>query len=60
MLVVTVDGDVTEGAARTSEASDFYQTYTLRGLTDGPHTVQFKVTGGRLVVDSVGVAGAPK
>jgi hypothetical protein len=37
-------------------ASDpLYQTYTLRSLEPGEHTVQFKVVGGTLVVDSVGV-----
>jgi hypothetical protein len=40
-------------------ATEFYQTYTLRGLSDAAHTVQFTVLGGTLVVDAVAVVSAP-
>jgi hypothetical protein len=55
MLEVTVDGNVTSGSAVTMASDPLYQTYTLRSLEPGEHTVQFKVVGGTLVVDSVGV-----
>ncbi len=58
-LEVTVDGQVVDGSAGTMASSEFYQTYTLRELTNGPHTVQFRVLGGRLVVDAVGVVPTP-
>jgi hypothetical protein len=40
-------------------ATELYQTYALRGLTPGAHTVQFKVLSGTLTVDAVGVVAAP-
>ena len=58
-LEVTVDGKVTEASASTIAAKELYQTYALRGLSDGPHSVKFKVVSGTLVVDAVGVVGAP-
>lgn len=54
-LEVTVDGNVDSESAATMASGVLYQTYTLRGLTPGDHTVQFKVLSGTLVVDSVGV-----
>jgi hypothetical protein len=56
-LEVTVDGQVTSASASTVASSELYQTYSLRGLSNGPHTVQVKVTEGTLVVDAVGVVG---
>jgi hypothetical protein len=58
-LEVTVDGQVTNASASTLACTEFYQTFTLRGLTNGPHTVQVKVVSGTLVVDAVGVVAAP-
>jgi len=58
-LEVTVDGQVVEASASTMAATEFYQTYTLRGLSDTAHTVQFTVLGGTLVVDAVAVVSAP-
>ncbi len=58
-LEVTVDGQVVEASARTMASSEFYQTYTLRGLDDGPHTARFRVLGGTLVVDAIAVVAAP-
>ncbi|MBN2717613.1 MAG: sugar-binding protein [Deltaproteobacteria bacterium] len=58
-LKVTVDGDVVEAAAGTRAVGDFTQTYSLRGLDDGEHTVAIEVTGGTLVVDAVCVVAAP-
>lgn len=55
VLEVTVDGDVVSASAQTMASNELYQTYTLRSLGPGEHTVQFKVVGGTLVVDSVGV-----
>jgi len=56
---VTVDGQVVRPSAATTTSGEFYQTFTLRDLTDGEHTVQFKVLSGTLVVDAVGVVAAP-
>lgn len=58
-LEVTVDGQVAEASASTMAATEFYQTYALRGLAAGAHTVQFKVLSGSLTVDAVGVVAAP-
>lgn len=54
-LEVTVDGKVVNGSASTMAAGELYQTFTLRGLNYGEHTVQLKVLSGTLVVDSVGI-----
>jgi hypothetical protein len=58
-LEVTVDGQVASASAATYASKEFYQAFTLRGLTAGTHTVQFKVVSGTLVVDAVGVVPAP-
>ena len=58
-LEVTVDGQVTNASASTMASKEFYQTFTLRGLTNGAHTVQVKVLSGTLVVDAIGVVAAP-
>jgi len=58
-LEVTVDGQVVDPAAATAASPELYQTFTLRGLTTGPHTVQLKVSSGTLVVDAVGVVAPP-
>lgn len=54
-LEVSVDGKVTQASAATKASSDLYQTFTLRGLGAGPHTVQLKLLSGKLVVDALGV-----
>lgn len=54
-LEVSVDGTVTNASASTMAAAELYQTYALRDLAAGSHTVQFKVLSGTLVVDAVGV-----
>jgi hypothetical protein len=54
-LEVTVDGKVVNASASTTAASQLYQTYALRGLAAGAHSVQLKVLSGKLVVDAVGV-----
>jgi hypothetical protein len=56
-LEVTVDGQINNASASTLASNELYQTFTLRGLTNGSHTVQVKVLSGTLVVDAVGVAG---
>jgi len=58
-LEVTVDGQVTNASASTMASTEGYQTFTLRGLSNGAHTVQVKVLGGTLVVDAVAVVAAP-
>jgi len=58
-LEVMVDGQVTNASASTVASKEFYQTFTLRGLTNGAHTIQIKVLSGTLVVDAVGVVAAP-
>jgi hypothetical protein len=54
-LEVTVDGNVVDASAATAAAPEFYQTFSLRGLSSGSHTVQLKVVSGTLVVDAVGI-----
>jgi len=58
-LEVTVDGQVTSASSTTMASTEFYQSFTLRGLANGSHSVQVKVLSGTLVVDAVGVVGAP-
>jgi hypothetical protein len=58
-LEVAVDGQVANASASTMASKEFYQTFTLRGLTNGAHTVQVKVLSGTLVVDAVGVVAPP-
>jgi hypothetical protein len=58
-LEVTVDGQVTNASASTTASKELYQTFTLRGLSAGAHTVQLKVVSGTLVVDAVGVVASP-
>lgn len=54
-LEVTVDGEIITTSATTKSSSDLYQTYTLRGLEYGKHTIQIKVIEGTLTIDSVGI-----
>jgi hypothetical protein len=54
-LKVTVDGQVASASAATLASKDFFQTYTLRGLSPGAHRVRLEVSGGKLVVDALGV-----
>ncbi|WP_437573842.1 sugar-binding protein [Sorangium sp. So ce887] len=54
-LEVTVDGQVVNPSASTLASKELYQTFSLRGLGHGAHTVQVKVLGGTLVVDAVAV-----
>jgi hypothetical protein len=54
-LEVTVDGQVVASSATTMVSAELYQTFTLRELGSGSHTVQVKVVSGTLVVDAVGV-----
>jgi len=54
-LEVKVDGQVVNASASTLVSTELYQTFALRGLSAGAHTVQFKVLSGTLVVDAVGV-----
>lgn len=58
-LEVSVDGQVTAASTSTAAAKELYQTFTLRGLSNGSHTVQVKVLSGTLVVDAVAVVAAP-
>lgn len=54
-LEVTVDGTVINASADTFATGSLYQTYTLRALNYGEHTVKLKVISGTLVVDAVAV-----
>jgi hypothetical protein len=58
-LEVTVDGQINAASASTAAAKELYQTFSLRGLGNGSHTVQLKVLSGTLVVDAVAVVAAP-
>jgi hypothetical protein len=55
---VTVDGQVTTASAATMVSKEMYQTLTIRGLSNGAHTVQVKLLSGTLVVDAVAVVSA--
>ncbi|WP_081957458.1 S-layer homology domain-containing protein [Paenibacillus sp. FSL R7-0273] len=54
-LEVTVDGKTAVQSAETIASKELYQTYALRGLKYGQHTVEFKVLNGTLLVDAVAV-----
>lgn len=54
-LEVTVDGEVAALSAGTMASKELFQTFTLRGLEYGRHTVQLKVISGTLAVDAVAV-----
>ncbi|MGG1513914.1 S-layer homology domain-containing protein [Paenibacillus oryzisoli] len=54
-LDVTVDGQTVAVSAATVASKELYQTYALRGLSNGQHTVQVKVVSGTLAVDAVAV-----
>lgn len=54
-LDVTVDGKQVATNAATNKTGNLEQTYTLRNLKDGQHTVTFTVKSGTLAVDYVGV-----
>lgn len=56
-LEVTVDGQIVTPSASTQSSTELYQTFTLRGLSRGSHTVHLRVVGGTLVVDAVGIVG---
>jgi hypothetical protein len=58
VLEVTVDGRVVDASASTIASPEFYQTFTLRDLSPGKHTVRITVREGTLVVDAVGVVPA--
>ncbi|WP_159618472.1 Ig-like domain-containing protein [Ruania rhizosphaerae] len=54
-LEVRVDGELVEPAARTQASGQFEQSYVLRGLAHGEHTVSLEVLSGSLTVDAVAV-----
>jgi hypothetical protein len=54
-LEVMVDGKVVNTSVSTMASENFYQTFTLRGLNYGEHTVRLKVLSGTLAVDAVAV-----
>ncbi|WJK39622.1 carbohydrate-binding protein [Solwaraspora sp. WMMA2056] len=58
-LDVRVDGELVATNLPTRSATNFQQTVAVRGLPWGRHTVTLEVIAGRLVVDAVGVLGAP-
>jgi hypothetical protein len=60
VLEVAVDGSVVDAAAGTIASPEFYQTYTLRDLRPGRHTVRITVRDGTLVVDAVGIVPASR
>ncbi|MEV6345474.1 sugar-binding protein [Actinoplanes sp. NPDC051851] len=58
-LTVTVDGVVTGTDLATRVSTNYQQTFGLRGLACGRHTVTVEVTSGTLLVDAAGVLGTP-
>lgn len=59
-LEVTVDGKVIDASASTKASEQLYQTFTLRSLDYGAHSVKLKVLSGTLVVDAVAVVSDTK
>jgi hypothetical protein len=57
-LNVRVDGELVGTDQPTRASTNFQQTFDLRGLPPGRHTVTLEVVAGTLVVDAVGVRGA--
>ncbi len=55
VLRVVVDGEVVDDSAATMASTEFYQTFTLRDLAAGSHSVTLEVLQGTLVVDAVGI-----
>src|SRR5699024_8010421 len=53
-LKVMVDGELVAPNARTRASGQFEQTYVLRGLPYGAHTVTVELLSGSLTVDAVG------
>ena len=58
-LKVSVDGDVIDANAATHASAYYQQTYSLRGLPYGKHTVRLEVLTGKIDVDAVGVVEQP-
>jgi hypothetical protein len=58
-LDVRVDGELIATNVPTRASTNFQQTFSLRGLAWGRHTVTLEVVAGTLLVDSVGVLAAP-
>ncbi|GIE99816.1 sugar-binding protein [Paractinoplanes rishiriensis] len=54
---VRVDGELVAADQPTRTATNFQQTFDVRGLPRGRHTVTLEVLTGTLVVDAVGVRG---
>ncbi|SEE71874.1 bacterial Ig-like domain-containing protein [Ruania alba] len=54
-LKVRVDGELVEPAARTQASGQFEQSYVLRGLAHGEHTVSLEILSGSLNVDAIAV-----
>lgn len=54
-LDVDVDGRLVAMNAATRSSTNYQQTFSLRGLPYGPHTVTLTVVTGKLWVDAVGV-----
>lgn len=55
-LDVRVDGVLIAADAPTRIATNYQQTYDLRGLHPGRHTVSITVVSGTLLVDAVGIS----
>ncbi len=58
-LDVLLDGELVAMNQSTRTSTNYQQTYSLRGLPYGEHTVTLAVTTGTLAVDAVGVVQTP-
>lgn len=58
-LDVEVDGGILALAQPTRESAYYQQTFSLRGLPWGRHTVTLRLVSGTLNVDALGVFGQP-
>jgi uncharacterized repeat protein (TIGR02543 family) len=54
-LNVRMDGEIVALGQPTRQSGQYQQTYALRGLPYGEHTVELEVVAGRLAIDAVGV-----
>ncbi|GAA1609381.1 hypothetical protein GCM10009828_041440 [Actinoplanes couchii] len=58
-LDVRVDGTLVASNQPTRAATNFQQTFEVSNLPPGRHTVTLEVVAGTLLIDAIGVRGAP-
>lgn len=58
-LDVRLDGELIAMNLPTRPSTNYQQTFSLRGLPNGEHTISLGVTTGTLVIDAIGVLKTP-